>query len=352
MDTHHRFALLGCGKIARKHAEIIQNHLEEGELVGVCDIDKEKSLDFGSKYKINSFVDFESMISKMTPDTIVVLTPSGLHAQNIRDLCKLKKNIIVEKPLALKLEDAKNILELCAKNQISLSVVKQNRFNKPIVLLKKYIEEGRLGKLFLSSVRVRWSRPQSYYDEADWRGSWRLDGGVISNQASHHIDMIQWLMGDVESVYARGNNYLANIEAEDTAVVNLKFKNGALGVIEASTAIRPKDLEGSISILGSKGSVEIGGFSMNTIRTCELQDYEKGLEKSLDEYSNPEGDRNFSHKQFYKDYLNRVKSNLDPLVDSKEAIKSLSIIHAIYKSIEERREVFLSESNLQSRLGE
>ena len=169
----------------------------------------------------------------------------------------------------MKLDDAKMIEELCLKKGINLSVVKQNRFNKPIVLLKNYLDQGRLGNIFLGSVRVRWSRPQSYYDEAKWRGTWKSDGGVITNQASHHIDMIQWLMGEVESVFAKSGNYMANIEAEDTAIACLNFKNGSMATLEASTAIRPKDIEGSISVLGTKGSVEVGGFSMNNMKVCE-----------------------------------------------------------------------------------
>jgi len=351
MTEPHKFALLGCGKIAHKHSEIISNNLPGAKLVSVCDLDKKKSSELSKKYQLDSFEDMELMVTKTNPDTVVVLTPSGVHAKNVLDLCKLGVNIIVEKPLALKLKDAKKIKELCTTNNIHLSVVKQNRYNKPIMLLKRYIEAGNLGKLFLGSIRVRWSRPQSYYDTAEWRGTWKYDGGVITNQASHHIDMIQWLMGGVESVFAKGDNYSANIEAEDTAVVCLKFKSGAIGTIEASTAIQPNDIEGSISVLGSKGSVEVGGFSMNNIKTCQLKDFQEGLEESFEEYSNPEKDRNYAHTQFYLDFLYRNNNNIEPMVDSREALKSLRIIHAIYKSIEESREVFLSEEDLQTKLG-
>jgi len=352
MASVQRFALLGCGKIANKHSEIITNLGPQAQLVSVCDLDQNKSSDFAKKYNVEAFNNVGSMISKTDPDTIVILTPSGTHAQNIKDLSTFNRKLIVEKPLALKLDDARIIKDLCLKEGISLSVVKQNRFNKPIVLLKKYLDEGRLGNIFLGSVRVRWSRPQSYYDEAKWRGTWKSDGGVITNQASHHIDMIQWLMGDVESVFAKSGNFVANIEAEDTAIACLNFKNGSMATLEASTAVRPKDIEGSISVLGTKGSVEVGGFSMNNMKICDLEDFQHGLERSTAEYENPSNDRNYAHREFYIDYLNRQDGESDRLVDSSEALKSLLIIHAIYKSIEEDREVFLSEDNLQSKLGE
>ena len=163
---------------------------------------------------------------------------------------------MVEKPMALTLDDADSMIEACDNHGVKLFIVKQNRFNVPVVQLRKALEDGRFGKLIMGTVRVRWCRPQAYYDQDSWRGTWAYDGGVLTNQASHHIDLLEWMLGDVESVFAKSKTALVDIEAEDTAVVILKFRNGALGVIEATTAIRPKDLEGSLSVLGEKGSVE------------------------------------------------------------------------------------------------
>ena len=165
------------------------------------------------------------------------------------------------------------MIEACDKHGVKLFVVKQNRFNVPVVQLRKALDQGRFGKLIMGTVRVRWCRPQAYYDQDSWRGTWAYDGGVLTNQASHHVDLLEWMMGDVESVFAKSKHALADIEAEDTAVVILKFRNGALGVIEATTAIRPKDLEGSISILGETGSVEVGGFAVNEMKTWNFSSY-------------------------------------------------------------------------------
>lgn len=350
MTIKHRFGFVGCGKIASKHSLII-NNLEGASLEAFCDLDLEKAKTLSEEFGSKSFSTVEEMMDTSNPDTLVVLTPSGFHAENIKDLIKYKKNIIVEKPLALKISDLREISQLVKENDISLSVVKQNRFNKPIVFLKKLVIEGQLGKLFLGTIRVRWSRTQDYYDESTWRGTWKHDGGVITNQASHHIDMLQWFMGDVESVFARSNKFGSTLEAEDTAIVSIKFKNGALGQIEASTAIRPNDIEGSLSLFGSKGSVEVGGFSMNKLNFCNLDESISDDFSDL-RFDNPMNDRLYSHREFYKDFLERISHGAVPSIGVDEGTKSMVIIHAIYKSIEEAREVYLSENSLQSKLGE
>ena len=256
-----KFSLVGCGKIAKRHSELLGfNQINNASLCSVCDINLNNAKEIGNKFNIPFFEDMHEMVLKTEPDVIVVLTASGFHAKHVIDLSKYKKNIIVEKPMALNVEDATAMIKACEENQSKLFVVKQNRFNLPIVKLKEAIDGERFGKLVLATIRVRWCRRQSYYDQASWRGSIALDGGVLTNQASHHIDMLGWLMGETDLVYGMAATQLVNIEAEDTAVATLRFKNGALGIIEATTATRPKDLEGSVSILGEKGSVEIGGF--------------------------------------------------------------------------------------------
>lgn len=210
------------------------------------------------------FTDMHQMMQSENLDVVVVLTESG-NRKNVVDLAPYGKHIVVEKPMALTLDDADAMIQACDKTGAKLFVVKQNRFNVPVVKLREALEQGRFGKLVLGTVRVRWCRPQDYYDQAPWRGTWAMDGGVLTNQASHHVDMLEWMMGDVESVFARGATALAHIEAEDTTVVTLKFRNGALGVIEATTATRPKDLEGSISVLGRRWH---GG----NCRFCRQQD--------------------------------------------------------------------------------
>ena len=201
-----------------------------------------------------------------------MLTPSGAHCANVLDLVQYGRPLVVEKPLALRLEDADRMIEACDAHGVKLFVVHQNRYNPPIVKAREALEQGRFGRLVLGTVRLRWTRDQAYYDSESWRGTWAHDGGVFMNQAVHHIDMLTWFMGNVESVRSMAATRLVKIEAEDTGVAVLRFNSGALGVLEATTATRPKDLEGSISILGEKGSVVIGGFFMNELVTWNFAD--------------------------------------------------------------------------------
>ena len=349
-DTNNKltFALIGCGNIAKKHLACIQG-LNNAELAGVCDIDLESLKAFSKDNDIPGFSSIDMLLAEVNPDVIVVLTPSGSHASIVKNLAKHKKHIIVEKPISLTLSDAYEMQKECDRHGSTLSVVKQNRFNAPIRLARKLHDAGGLGSLFLGTVRVRWSRDQDYYDSAAWRGTWENDGGVICNQAIHHIDMLQWFLGDVVSVFSSNINAMLDIEAEDTSASVIKFSSGALGIIEASTAIRPKDLEGSISLLGNKGSIEVGGFAMNEITKLELED-ESQIDQSDKRLSNP-SDFAYAHIEFYKDYISKILAEKKPTIDAEEAIKSLRIVHAIYKSHNENREVFLAEENLQTKLG-
>jgi predicted dehydrogenase len=244
------------------------------------------------------------------------------------------------------------MIKACDNAGAKLFVIKQNRFNVPVLKLREALEQGRFGKLVLGTVRVRWCRSQAYYDQASWRGTWAMDGGVLANQASHHIDMLVLTMGDVESVFARSMTALAKIEAEDTAVVILKFRNGALGVIEATTATRPKDLEGSISILGEGGTVEIGGFALNNIKVWNFVETKLSDKNVIEKYSvNPPNVYGFGHQAYYEYVVDCISNNGPHLVDGLVGKKSLKLINAIYKSIETGKEVFLCFKNKNSSLG-
>ena len=221
------------------------------------------------------------MMRNVPSDVVSILTDSGSHADVTVELAPYGRHIVVEKPMALTLQDADAMIRACDANGIRLFVVKQNRFNVPIVKTREALEQGRFGKIVMGTVRVRWCRDQAYYDQADWRGRWATDGGVLSNQASHHIDVLEWMLGDVSSVFAMSRTALVDIEAEDTAVVLVRFVSGALGIIEATTATRPRDLEGSLSILGENGSVEVGGFALNLMKTWQFTTTEPGDEKVL-----------------------------------------------------------------------
>jgi predicted dehydrogenase len=284
-------------------------------------------------------------------DIVSVLTPSGLHAAHVLDLVDYGKPIIVEKPIALRLDEADRIIRACHDRGSQLFVVHQNRYNTPIVKVREALEQGRFGKLVMGTVRVRWKRDQAYYDAVDWRGTWAYDGGVFTNQASHHIDMLTWLMGEVGSVMAVGMTRLVDIECEDTGAALIRFTNGSMGIVEATTAARPNDLEGSISILGEKGSVEVGGFFMNELITWAFEDKRPIDEVIFDKYgANPEG---WGHNlgEYLKDVIRAVENNRAGLVDGLEGRKSLELISAIYESIETGREVHLRFLPKQCKLG-
>ncbi|MBI4646757.1 MAG: Gfo/Idh/MocA family oxidoreductase, partial [Bacteroidia bacterium] len=233
-----------------------------------------------------------------------------------------------------------------------LFVIKQNRFNVPVIKLREALVSGRFGKLVLGTVRVRWCRTQEYYNQDKWRGTWKYDRGVLTNQAIHYIDLLEWMMGEVESVFAKSATALVDIEVEDTAIVLLKFANGALGVIEATTATRPKDIEGSISILGQGGTVEIGGIATNEIKTWEfthpLPEDKDVITKFSTNFPDIYG---FGHKAFYEHVVDCILNNKNQLIDGFEARKSLELISIIYESIETGKETFLTHETQMCRMG-
>jgi len=348
-----KFALVGCGRIATRHSDLLgKGQIEDAELVGVCDIVEAKAAQIGRKYSIPYFTDFDKMMRSIATDVVVVLTESGHHAAHVIELAKYRKHIVVEKPMALTLTAADAMIEACDRARVKLFVVKQNRFNIPVIKLREALDAGRFGKLVLGTIRVRWCRDQAYYDQDSWRGTWALDGGVLTNQASHHIDLLEWMMGDVESVFAMSATSLVNIETEDTAVVALKFVNGALGVIEATTATRPSDLEGSISILGEGGTVEIGGFAVNQLKIWKFAQIRSEDAAIIENYSvNPPYVYGFGHKAYYDHVVDCILRESPQLVDGLRGRKSLELISAIYESIETQKEVHLRFRPRHSRLG-
>ena len=349
-----KFALVGCGRIAKRHSELLGlNQIKNTTLVAVCDIDEKKAQKIGEQFNVPYYTDMDEMMQKESIDVVSVLTESGYHAKHVINLSKYGKHIVVEKPMALSIDDADAMIQACDENGCKLFVVKQNRFNVPVVKLREAIDEKRFGKLVLGTIRVRWSRDQNYYDQAWWRGRWDMDGGVLTNQASHHVDLLEYMMGDVESVFAKSTTALVDIEAEDTAVVTLKFKNGALGIIEATTAVRPKDLEGSISILGETGTVEIGGFAVNKMVHWNFTNTKNGDEEVMEKYSvNPPNVYGFGHQAYYEHVVDSILNNKKHLVDGLVGRKSLELISAIYESIETGKEVFLRFKPTKCKLGQ
>jgi predicted dehydrogenase len=347
------FALVGCGRIAKRHAELLGlAQIPDARLTAVCDPVEGKCKSLGERFKVPHFTDMHQMMQHAPVDVAVVLTESGHHARDVLALAPYGKHIVVEKPMALTLPDADAMIRACDQNGVRLFVVKQNRFNVPVVKAREAMDAGRFGKLVLGTVRVRWCRSQAYYDQDAWRGTWALDGGVLTNQASHHVDLLEWMMGEVESVYAKATTALARIEAEDTAVVVLKFINGALGLIEATTAARPTDLEGSLSILGEGGSVEIGGFAVNEMKTWRFVKPRDGDDEVMSKFSvNPPSVYGFGHQAYYEHVVDCIQNDRRHLVDGLEGRKSLELINAIYESVETGHEVRLRFQPRHCRLG-
>lgn len=346
--------IIGCGRISKRHVDLLGNgQIAGARLAAVCDIAAERADEVGRKFKVPSFQHIDQFLEQRDIDLVAVLTPSGMHAGHAIAAAQARKHVIVEKPMALRLEDADAMIRACDDAGVKLFVVKQNRFNVPVVKLRAALEAGRFGRLVMGTVRVRWCRDQAYYDHDAWRGTWQLDGGVLTNQASHHIDLLEWMMGDVDSVHARSTTALADIETEDTAVATVKFRNGALGIIEATTAVRPKDLEGSLSVLGERGSVEIAGFSVNKIRTWQFAHPLSEDADVMEKYSvNPPNVYGFGHQAYYEHVIGCLRDGSPAIVDGLVGRRSLELISALYESIETGKEVHLRFRPKLCRLGE
>jgi UDP-N-acetyl-2-amino-2-deoxyglucuronate dehydrogenase len=348
-----RFGLLGCGRIAKRHSELLGGgHVEGASLVAVCDPVRPRADAVASKFSVPASYDIDDFLARKDIDAVAVLTPSGMHPAHVIACARAGKHVVVEKPMALRLQDADDMIGACDQAGVKLFIVKQNRFNVPVVKAREALDAGRFGRLILGTVRVRWCRHQAYYDQDAWRGTWAYDGGVLTNQASHHVDMLEWFFGDVVSVHARAVTALANIETEDTAVATLKFRNGALGIIEATTAARPTDLEGSFSILGEKGTVEIAGFAVNQIRHWRFVDELASDKDVVEKFSvNPPDVYGYGHHAYYQHVIDCLINQRAALVDGLEGRKSLELISALYESIETGHEVALRFTPRLSRLG-
>ncbi len=335
-----RFALVGCGRIAKKHAKILST-MKGAELVCVCDIKKERADAFAEENNAKQFYDYDEMLASKGFDIVDICTPSGLHPEMAVKAAKNGFHVVTEKPMALNLKDADWMIEECEKAGVQLFVVKQNRLNPPVARAREALDAGRFGKLFLLNTTVRWTRPQEYYDMDKWRGTKKFDGGVLLNQASHHVDLIQWFGGPIESVQAKVATLNHDIEVEDTAVAVLKFKSGALGIIEATTCTFPQNIEGSLSVLGKTGTVKIGGFAVNKIDYWAFKD-NQNEDQIIEQTSTfPPDVYGYGHRLFLKNVVEVLQGNAKPLTDGHGGRKSLEVIMAIYKSAETGKEVRL-----------
>jgi len=353
MTDQLRFALVGCGRISDRHAGLLSGELKNARLVAVCDTIATKAEKTGKKYKVPWYTSYDEMLNQVEVDVVTLLTESGNHAHQAVDMVrKYRKHLVVEKPMALTLSDADEMIRTCDEQRVKLFVVKQNRYNLPVIKAREALEAGRFGKMVMGTVRVRWSRSQAYYDLDPWRGTWAMDGGVFTNQASHHIDLLEWMLGDPISVFAKSATQLVNIETEDTGLAIIKFAGGALGLVEATTAVRPKDLEGSLSLLGEKGTVEIAGFAVNEMKTWNFVESQPGDKEVLEKYhENPPNVYGYGHQRYLENVCESILYDRRALVDGLEGRKSLELISAIYESIETGKEIMLRFQPRMGRLG-
>jgi predicted dehydrogenase len=345
------FALVGCGKIGQKHARILPQ-IPGVRVLYACDPDPSRAEAIAAQIPgSRAATDLDAPLADPSVSIVSICTPSGSHASLGILAARAGKHVIIEKPLALRLDEADRLIETCDRRGVKLFVVQQNRYNRPVQALRAALDSDRLGHVFLGTVRVLWNRTQKYYDEEPWRGTWAQDGGVLTNQASHHIDLLLWMMGEVESVFARGRTVAHKIETEDTGVVLLKFRNGGFGVVEATTCVQPKDIEGSLSLYGEGGTVEIGGFSADKLKSWSLREPAPGDETVFEKWGANPQEFGYNHKAFYLDALEALRTQRRGLLDGIEGRKSLEVINAIYESIETGREVFLRFEPRLCRLG-
>lgn len=324
------FGIIGCGRIAYKHAEAIKKN-EKANLLSVCDVIEERVADYKDKYGAQKgYIDYHELLENPDLDVVSICTPSGIHAEMGIAAAKAGKHVVVEKPMSMSLQDADALINACDENGVKLAVCFQNRFNPPVQKLRRALEEGRFGKLTHGSAVVRWFRPQDYYDQAPWRGTRANDGGCLMNQSIHNIDLLQWMMGPVESVFGYTANNLREIECEDVGVAVLKFKSGALGVIEASTTVYPENLEETLNIFGEKGTVVLGGIAVNKIETWKFADCQgEELEQEQQDVPNVYG---FGHEALIEDVIQAVYDDRQPYIDGREGRCALGIVLSIYQS--------------------
>ena len=340
-DRKIRIAIAGCGRISKNHFAAINQHTESLELVAICDEDPIVQEEHQQQYNVPGYHRIESMLKTEKIDLIALCTPSGLHPDETILASKYGVNVMTEKPMATRWQDGVNMVKACDEAAVRLFVVKQNRRNATLQLLKSAVEKERFGRIYMVNINVFWSRPQDYYDSAKWRGTWEFDGGAFMNQASHYVDLVDWLIGPVESLQAYTATLARNIEVEDTGVVSFKWRTGALGSMNVTMLTYPKNLEGSITIIGEKGTVRVGGLAVNEIQHWEFADSDPDDEKVKAASYQTTSVYGFGHPLYYKNVIDVLKGKAEPETDGREGLRSLEILIATYLSARDGKRVSL-----------
>ena len=326
-----RLALVGCGRISKNHFSSIEKHSEQIELVAICDTNPNILGQHTKLFEVPGYSSMEQMLKSEQIDLAVLCTPSGMHANQTILAAKHGVHVVTEKPMATRWKDGLRMVRACDEANVRLFVVKQNRNNATLQLLKRAIKEKRFGKINLVHLNVFWMRPQEYYDQSKWRGTWEFDGGAFMNQASHYFDLLDWLIGPVDKVQAMIST-TRDIEVEDTGVLNVKWRNGALGSMSVTMLTFPKNLEGSITILGEKGSVRLGGIAVNNVELWNFdapKEYDQQIESANYKTTSVYG---FGHPHYYKNVVETLRGEAEPETDGREGLKSLELLVAAYLS--------------------
>ena len=336
----YKFVIIGCGRISHKIAEGLAGNKDKAVLVAFSDIIEDKMTSTEKTYNekselnlsIKKYIDYKELIKNEEINVAIIATESGYHEEIGLYCLENDINVIIEKPIALSIEGAQKLVDKAKEKSLKIAVSHQNRFNYPIQLLKKAIAEEKMGKVFNGMARILWTRDMNYYLQAPWRGTWELDGGTLMNQCIHNIDLLNWMMdSEIDTVYAQTSNYIRDIEAEDYGVIVIRYKDGKIGTIEGSAIIYPKNLEETLTITGEKGTVVIGGMAVNKINTWRIEgDKEEDFLKI--DSGDPSSVYGYGHKALYKDFIEAMEENREPLVNGIQGMEAMKIILAAYKS--------------------
>ena len=341
LDRRIRFALVGCGRIATNHFNAIAQHGSRCELVGVCDVNPEALAAAALSTGARAYRNLTEMLARCDADAYIICTPSGLHPEQAIQIAAAGRHVITEKPMATRWEDGKRMVAACDTAGVRMFVVKQNRRNATLQLLKSAVDKKRFGRIYMVNLNVFWTRPDSYYNSAKWRGTWEFDGGAFMNQASHYVDLIDWIIGPVESLQAYTATLARDIEVEDTGVISLRWRNGALGSMNVTMLTYPRNLEGSITILGEHGTVKIGGVAVNEVQQWEFATPHEDDALVRDASYQTTSVYGFGHPLYYDNVIKVLRGEAEPETDGREGLKSLEVLVAAYMSARDGKRVAL-----------
>jgi UDP-N-acetyl-2-amino-2-deoxyglucuronate dehydrogenase len=336
-----RVAVVGCGRIANNHFSAIKTHAERMELVDVCDVNRAVLAEAVERTGAKGHLSLDAMLEATSADMVILTTPSGLHPEQAIQVAATGRHVMTEKPMATRWHDGVRMVKACDEAKVRLFVVKQNRRNATLQLLKNAMDKGRFGRIYSVAVNVFWTRPQEYYDSAKWRGTWEFDGGAFMNQASHYIDLLDWLVGPVESVMAYTATLERNIEVEDSGVAALRWRSGAMGTLNVTMLTYPKNMEGSITILGEKGTVRIGGVAVNEIQRWEFAEKDQDDELLANASYETTSVYGFGHPLYYDNVIKCLQGEAEAETDGREGLKSLELLIAMYLSSRDGKRVAL-----------